>query len=78
MVVFFIFDKKKFIKKIGLFLILVILPITFFEYSINLQINKEMKNLDNTNSNNLELTKKNRLFEGKHFNLEVKVKDKIM
>ena len=74
-VVFFIFDRKKFIKKIGLFLILVILPITFFEYSINLQINKEMKNLDNTNNNNLELTNKNRLLEGKHFKLDVKVKD---
>ena len=34
-----------------------------------------MKNLDNTNSNNLELTKKNRLLEGNHFKHDVTEKD---
>ena len=72
--VFLIFDTKKFLFKINLFFILVLIPIFLFEYSLKLQKKNEMIKLENDNNNSV-ITQKNRLLESQHFKVDVRVLD---
>lgn len=72
--VFLFFDSKKFFSKISLFLILVLIPIFLFEYSIKMQIKNEAINVK-TDTKNKVVTKKNRLLESKHFKVDIRIMD---
>ena len=72
--VFLIFDTKKFLFKINLFFVLVLIPIFLFEYSIKLQMKNEMIKLGKDNNNSL-VTQKNRLLESQHFKVDVRILD---
>ncbi len=72
--VFLIFDTKKFLFKINLFFVLVLIPIFLFEYSIKLQIENEIIKLGKDNNNSF-VTQKNRLLESQHFKVDVRILD---
>ena len=72
--VFFIFDTKKFLYKVNILIILVLTPIFLFEYSINNQKEKVIKELTTDNNKSI-ITKKNRLLGNQHFKVDIRVLD---
>ena len=72
--VFLIFDTKKFIYKVNIFILLALIPIFLFEYSINNQ-NEKVINKLTTDNNKSIVTKENRLLGSQHFKVDIRVLD---